>query len=188
MGARWITGMAALMLAGCVGRPAPITADPLVVAAPAPPAPTPINAALSPAATLWHLRSGLNVAALACRGPEAAALAGRYNAWLVKAAEALAAAQAGHEAEYAAAGAGWRERYDDDQTRLYNFFGQPRGRAAFCSAAGEALATLAPNKGAGVVPAPAEALAALDRAFAPPRLAVDPRVFTAPAKVMVATR
>ncbi len=40
------------------------------------------NVGLSSAAAIWHLRSGLNFAALACRGPEAALIVARYNAVL----------------------------------------------------------------------------------------------------------
>jgi hypothetical protein len=176
------------LLAGCVGRPTPLAvapAPPPVAAVATPPAPTPINAGLSPAATLWHLRAGLNVAALACRGPEEAALVARYNALLARHAEALKAAEASYAAERAGAGGAWRDRYDDDMTRLYNFFGQARGRAAFCSAADAALTALETAAEPAAV-APAQ-LATLDQPFAPPFLRVDPRVFGV-APVQVAAR
>ena len=40
------------------------------------------NVGLSSAAAIWHLRSGLNFAALACRGPEEVVIVARYNALL----------------------------------------------------------------------------------------------------------
>lgn len=173
------------LLSGCATRPTRVAVAPAPVAPPAPvivapPAPTPINAALSPAATLWHLRAGLNVAALACRGPDygldGAVLIARYNFLLRQHAAALKAAEAAYAAEYQAGGGDWRDRYDDGMTRLYNFFGQARGRDAFCQAAGATLAELEGTPGA---PLPADAgakLAALDQPFAPPWLAVDSQV------------
>lgn len=181
----------AALLAGCASRPAPVALAPApaiapVVVAEAPPAPTPINAGLSAAATLWHLRAGLNVAALACRGPDEATVIARYNALLAHHGAELKAAEAAYAAEYQAGGGDWRDRYDDQMTRLYNFFGQARGREGFCQAAGATLAELdaVPDQ---PLPAAAERLASLDRPFAPPRLTVDPQVFGGPA-VQVAAR
>lgn len=182
--ASWLIAVA---LTGCVGRPAPIAvAAAPILAAPTPPAPTPINAGLSAAATLWHLRAGLNVAALACRGPDEAVTVARYNALLASHAAAFAAAAAEQQAEYRTGGGNWRDRYDDDQTRLYNFFSQAHGRAALCGAAVETLAGLDGAADAELTAIAPQRLAALDRAFAPPRLEVDARVFGGP--VMVAMR
>ena len=177
--------LSTVLLAGCAARVVPVAVappPPAVVAAP--PAPTPINAGLSAAATLWHLRAGLNVAALACRGPDEAALAAGYNALLATQADALKAAQAAEFAAYQAGGGDWRDRYDDDQTRLYNFFGQARGRDAFCRAASAMVA----RPPATLTADAAAQLALLDRSFAPPRLEVDARVLDGPARVMVAAR
>lgn len=173
-----------ILLAGCSARPLPVAVAPPPPApvVEAPPAPTPANAGLSAAATLWHLRTGLNVAALACRGPDEAAIVAGYNRWLVAHAPALATARDEAVAELGDAGA--RARWDDEQTRLYNFWAQARGRAAFCRAAADALAS-------DDADLPAFALTwlpALDRPFAPPRLAVDARVFDAPATVALASR
>ncbi|MDB5697063.1 MAG: hypothetical protein JWN21_2606 [Sphingomonas bacterium] len=185
-----VTTFIAALLAGCVGRPAPvavaITPPPLaVVVDRQAPAPNPINAGLSEAATLWHLRAGLNVAALACRGPEEAVLVAGYNALLARHAVPLKAAEAAYAAEYQAATAVGRDRYDDQMTRLYNHFGQSRGRSSFCAAARVALVeletTLDPAADAGA------RLASLDQPFAPPWLSVDPRVF-GEAPVQLASR
>lgn len=188
---RFSTIVPTLALAACAGKPTPVAvalAPPPVVATPAPPAPTPINAGLSSAATLWHLRTGLNVAALACRGPEAAALTGGYNTLLAKHAAALAAAAAAQQADYQLAGGDWRDRYDDDQTRLYNFWSQAHGREALCRAAAETLTALATLDDAGLTAMAGAQLAALDGALAPPRLMVDAAVFTGPGATLVASR
>lgn len=183
----------AVLLAGCAGRPEPVALTPVPVTAPAPPVvaapptPTPINARLSEAATLWHLRAGLNVAALACRGPDKAVLVARYNALLSQHAAELKAAEAAYAAEYQAAGGDWRDRYDDAMTRLYNFFGQARGRDAFCAAASTALTELTATPEAPLPMHAGARLATLDQPFAPPWLAVDPKVFGT-ATVQVAAR
>lgn len=179
------------LLAGCVGRSAtlaPALASSRAVIVPAPVAPTPINAGLSTAAALWHLRAGLNVAALACRGPEEAALIAGYNALLASHAAALAKAEAEYHSQYQAGGSDWRDRYDDDQTRLYNFWGQARGRAALCRAAGETLTALKATDDAALATAAPARLAALDQTLAPPRVEVDARIFAGPTMVKVASR
>ena len=170
-------------LAGCASHVPPVALAPAPAPAPvavveAAPAPTPINAGLSPAATLWHLRAGLNVAALACRGTD---LTAGYNAMLARDAERLRASEAALAAEFQARGGAWRKRYDDEMTRLYNFFGQARGRDGLCAAAAAALADPA------VADDAAARLAALDRGFAPPWIAVDAAVLGGP-PVQVASR
>jgi hypothetical protein len=187
---RWLCGVAALgTLAGCVGRPAPDLAGPAPAVAPAVTpsaiAPTPINARLSAAATLWHLRTGLNVAALAC--PDAGVVPA-YNALLAQRAEELARAEATYRSQYEAAGGDWRDRYDDDQTRLYNFWSQARGRSGLCAAAQNSLTVLAGTPDAALPEVAGTALRRLDQAFAPPWIAVDPRVLTGPGRVEIAAR
>lgn len=180
----------AALLAGCARQPKPVAValpplPPVVVAESPPPAPTPINAGLSQAATLWHLRSGLNVAALACRGPDEAVLVAGYNALLARHAAALKAAEATYAGEYGATTAAGRDRYDDQMTRLYNHFGQTRGRPSFCDAARVALTEL--ETSSDPIADAGTRLASLDRPFAPPWLHVDPRVFGG-APVQLASR
>lgn len=214
----------AFCLTACVVRPAPVE----VAQAPSPaPVPTPVpmplppgaspgmnvpfplvdgsfptpNRNLSPAGALWHLRGGLNVAALACRGPGEAATIARYNALLASRKSALAAAQKAYEAEYrGAAGAEWQARWDSAMTRLYNHFSQTPPREGFC-AASEALLVELETVPAEELPAFARArLADLDRPFTgfyaayhawrtqsppvalahAPRIEVDPKVLRQP--------
>ena len=101
--------------------------------------PTP-NRNLTPAAKVWHLRAALNVAALACRGPQEGAIIAGYNALLSSQKPVLAKAEATYASEWKSGGGDWQDRYDDAMTRLYNFFSQSPSRDAFCAAAGSVLA------------------------------------------------
>ena len=181
----WI-GVAALLVAGCAARP--VTAPPTLaqlpppVALPALPAgatpgmlvpaaladgsfPTP-NAHVSAAAAVWHLRSGLNVAALACPAAQGAAITAAYNALLTTRRQELKTAEASYAAEYRAGGdPQWRERYDGAMTRLYNFFSQTPARTSFCAAAAEIVAELAILPAGGLQTAAPAALDRLDRPF-----------------------
>ncbi|WP_374942921.1 hypothetical protein [Sphingomonas sp.] len=122
------------------------------------------NAALSPAATVWHLRAGLNVAALACRADEATTVA-RYNALLAANRTALTTAEAQYAAEFRGAGGDWRDRYDDAMTRLYNYYATSPAQPAFCAAAAQILADAAAVPATGFAAFAAERLPALDRPF-----------------------
>ncbi|WP_239018249.1 SPOR domain-containing protein [Sphingomonas flavalba] len=146
------------LLAGCAGhkgKPVPTPAPaPTPTPAPAPTHPT-INSGIGAQEAVWHLRAALNVAALSCndRG-----LADRYNRLLQDKRSALAAAYAAETARFSTAA------LDSHMTQVYNYFALPRDRAAFCAAAGEALA------GAGTADLPGFAPAALERLEAPPAL------------------
>ena len=85
------------------------------------------NRARTPAATAWHLRAALNVAALRCND---LTLVANYNAFVRGHAKALAAAHAATMRE-----AGGQAAFDAGQTRLYNYFALPPVQAAFCAAA-----------------------------------------------------
>lgn len=157
-----------MLVAGCASHhtaPVALVAPPAPVAATtAPPAgsypgmPIPArladgsyetpNRALTAAATVWHFRAGLNVAALACRGPGEALVAARYNAILTRQRDVLHDAEARLSSEFRnGGGTAWRGRYDHAMTVLYNFFSQGFAHDAFCSAATQILAeseTVAP--------------------------------------------
>lgn len=98
------------------------------------------NRNLSVDGTVWHLRAALNVAALACRGSDEAAIVAGYNAMLNRHKATLKDAQARLSAEYKGKGGDWQDRYDDQMTRLYNFFSQSQARDPFCRAAATTLA------------------------------------------------
>jgi hypothetical protein len=145
----------------------------LVVAAPAAAQSwEPAQPALSADEVAWHVRAGLNVAALACRDADAATMVAQYNAMLATESVPLAAARTGVESGYRARyGAAWQARDDDDMTRLYNHFATPGAHDAFCAAARELLRdseTVAP----GAFHAFARyALPRLEQAFAAPPVA-----------------
>lgn len=149
------------LLAGCAKKPVEI-----IAVTPPPPPPTPLvmpkpprgsaprlaipaplpdgsfatpNRNLSGAASIWHLRSGLNVAALQC----GTASSDQYNAMLRTHKPALATAFKTLESEYRSGGGDWQDRFDDTMTRLYNYFAQPPAQRAFCEAAIPVLAEAA---------------------------------------------
>ncbi|WP_156818812.1 hypothetical protein [Sphingomonas sp. Mn802worker] len=98
------------------------------------------NRALTGAATVWHLRTALNVAALACRDTDEAQTTAAYNAMLTARKSVLASAETTLSTEFKARGGDWRDTYDDSMTRLYNYWSQDFARAGFCAAAKQALA------------------------------------------------
>jgi hypothetical protein len=183
-----LTGVGLALLAGCAVRPKVVAVAP----PPVPAAPTPValampkgayvgmqipalmgdgryatpNRNLSADGAVWHLRAALNVAALACRGPDEATIIAGYNALIAQQKVVLNGAQTRLTAEYKAAGGDWQDRYDDQMTRLYNFFSQSQAREPFCNAAAATLAD-----GATVTAADLPA-------FAQGRLAVLEKPFT----------
>lgn len=123
------------------------------------------NLGLGPAATIWHVRSALNVAALGCRGPQEATLIADYNRLLADKRAVLATAFARTEADARASeGKAWRDAHDRQMTRVYNFFAQPPAKAGFC-----AVAVLVATEAAATPPAAFETFAkdALPRLEAP---------------------
>ncbi|MDB5683613.1 MAG: hypothetical protein JWM75_1311 [Sphingomonas bacterium] len=150
-----LAAVATLALSGCATQrlqaPAPIAA----AVVPPPPAPPPgisaglvvppvgpdgayltINHGIDAAQTLWHVRSALNVAALACRGQSEADLIAAYNGLLRTQKAPLATALRAMETRWKAErGKDWQTQYDIHMTRLYNFFAQPAAQAGFCHVA-----------------------------------------------------
>lgn len=118
-GAALALGLAAagaLSLSGCGGE--------RVASAP-PPQATAREAYAAPSEAVWHLRAGLNVAALSCRGRGRAAVAPAYSRLLSRHRALLAAAYAEEERRY---GSG----FDRHQTKLYNRFAYQRSPERFC--------------------------------------------------------
>lgn len=159
-----------VLLAGCAARapePVPIAAVPDAAPMPAPPGgisadtellPTPNHDLTQPAA-LWHLRAGLNVAALQC-APAGSALEGDYNRLLAVHRRALAAA---HRALLDAADS--RAAFDRAMTRVYNYFAQPPARGEFCATAARVAGAIAATDPGSVTERAPEALEELDRPF-----------------------
>lgn len=98
------------------------------------------NHGISPEQAGWHLRSALNVAALACRDEEEQRTVAKYNAMLTAEKDALAAMdQATRDQFRAKYGAAWQDRHDSAMTKVYNFFAQPPAHDRFCAVAKQVL-------------------------------------------------
>lgn len=83
-----------------------------------------------PSEAVWHLRAGLNVAALLCKGRGRVAVAGAYQRFLARHRALLNAA---YQADQRRHGSGF-ERHE---TQLYNHFANQRDPASFCRRAAD---------------------------------------------------
>jgi hypothetical protein len=83
-----------------------------------------------PGEAVWHLRAGLNVAALMCKGRGRTPVSGAYRQFLDRHRDLLGAA---YRADQRRHGAGF-ERHE---TQLYNRFANQRDPSAFCRRAAE---------------------------------------------------
>lgn len=120
-----IAATLAAFLSGC-GSPAHVRLNGNAVAArPAPPA-EPVRGTEQ----VWHLRAGLNVAALSCRGRGRERVAPAYSRLLARHRGLLASAYAAEQRQYHAG-------YDRHATKLYNRFALQRSPQAFCARAAE---------------------------------------------------
>ena len=155
-----LLGGLALATSGCVTPPAPVQ-PPQVVATLTPPPPTMpaggyIGMKIPPKradgryftpnldntdqAAVWHLRNALNVAALGC-DQAGGGVAEPYSAWIKTHAAVIDRYYQAYIREWQAPGWwDWQRVYDDNQTRIYNFYAQPAIRAAFCAVAREEVA------------------------------------------------
>lgn len=152
-----LLGGSALVLSGCATPPSgPVQPPPVVETLPPPPPPvmprggyigmksptkradgtyfTP-NLDNTDQAAVWHLRNALNVAALGCDQAGGGVL-DHYNAWLRTRGAVIDRYYQAYIREWQAPGWwDWQRVYDDNQTRIYNFYAQPAIRTAFCAAA-----------------------------------------------------
>ncbi len=135
----------AAVLGGCATQqPAPIARAPQqrapqVQAQRAPqaqPQRAPSHAAAEPGEAVWHLRAGLNVAALSCRGRGRESVAGGYAKLLNRHRALLAAAYTAEQRRYG-------KGLDRHLTQIYNRFAYQPAPGKFCSdaaaVAGEAV-------------------------------------------------
>jgi hypothetical protein len=124
-----VAAVMAALLAGCAGdRAAPLAKAPQQRApqAKAQPLRKPSHAVAEPGEAVWHLRSGLNVAALSCRGRGRASVAGGYSQLLSRHRSLLASAYAGEQKRYG-------KGLDRHLTQLYNRFAYQPDLGKFCS-------------------------------------------------------
>lgn len=123
------------------------------------------NFDMSDSAAVWHLRGALNVAALGCDQAGGGVLEG-YNAWLRGHRAVLDRAQAGYLRDWEQTGWGdWRDAYENQQTRLYNFYSQSPIRSAFCAAARVEIAQVGAIADADLARFARAALVRLDQPF-----------------------
>jgi hypothetical protein len=86
-------------------------------------------------AAVWHLRNALNVAALGC-DQAGGGVVEPYNAWIKTHAAVIDRYYQAYIREWQAPDWwDWQRVYDDNQTRIYNFYAQPAMRTAFCAVA-----------------------------------------------------
>ncbi|MFM5954386.1 MAG: hypothetical protein ACKOPE_08810 [Novosphingobium sp.] len=122
--------------AGCANHSSPPQANkgyalppPRQAAAAPTPAPAPSRAFTGePSEAVWHLRAGLNVAALSCRGKGRTPVAGSYGRLLTRHRGLLANAYAGEQRRYG-------KGMDRHLTQVYNRFANQGNPAKFCSSA-----------------------------------------------------
>jgi hypothetical protein len=150
-----LLGGLAVAISACASPLAPVQPPPIVAAPPPPPPTMPPGGFIgmkSPTkradgayftpnldntdqAAVWHLRNALNVAALGC-DQAGGGIREPYNAWIKTHAAVIDRYYQAYIREWQAPGWwDWQRVYDDNQTRIYNFYAQPAMRAAFCAVA-----------------------------------------------------
>lgn len=95
---------------------------------PPPGAPVRTAATVEPGEAVWHLRAGLNVAALSCRGRGRTPVSGHYSRVLSRHKTLLAQAYAGEQRRHG-------KGLDRHLTQIYNRFSNQRNPAKFCASA-----------------------------------------------------
>lgn len=122
-----------------------------------------INRSISGMEVVWHVRSALNVAALACNDQ---AIVANYNAMLKQQKAALSTA---YEAEakgfQSARGGSWQAAMDAHMTRLYNYFAQYPVQRPFCAAASRVAADVQSVKPGELQGFSSTAITRLDQVF-----------------------
>lgn len=164
-------------LAGCGSPPPPPPPPPPRIVIPTPPRPLPpagapetlaipsvgpdglfvsVNRNITPAQTVWNLRSAWNVAALNCNDPRHVDLIPAYRAFLKSFAKPLAATNRKVDAEFKGKyGADFIRSRELYMTAVYNHYALPPTIGSFCDA------VLAVSRdAAGVKPAELDAFAA----------------------------
>lgn len=176
--AGWVLGMA-----GCATPP--VKPPPVVATVPPPPPQMPAggyigmkiphktangtyvtpNIANTDQAAVWHLRNALNVAALGC-DHAGGGIVEPYNAWLTTHAAVLDRYWQAYRHEWQSTGWwDWERAYDNNQTRIYNFYSQPTMRAAFCAVARGEIAHVGQVADTDLPAFAREALLRLDKPF-----------------------
>lgn len=125
-----------------------------------------LNNGITGERAFWQLKTGLNVAAIGCRGPEEAPLVAAYNQIIKSHTRSIVAAEKKVIADLGKANrtSGVKER-DRLSTQLFNYFAQPPAQRPFCERALTLAQTVAKTPAAQLFPNAAEQLATLDQPF-----------------------
>lgn len=125
-----------------------------------------INSGVAGERAFWQLKTGLNVAAIGCRGPEEATLVAAYNQIIKAHTRTIQATEKKVIAELGKANGttGVKER-DRLSTQLFNYFAQPPAQRQFCERAVGLAQTLATTPSAQLTVNAATQLATLDQPF-----------------------
>jgi hypothetical protein len=125
-----------------------------------------INSGITGERAFWQLKTGLNVAAIGCRGPEEATLVAAYNQIIKAHTRTIQAAEKKVIADLGKASrtTGVKER-DRLSTQLFNYFAQPPAQRGFCDRALVIAQTVATTPSAQLVANATDQLAALDMPF-----------------------
>ncbi|MBS0479005.1 MAG: hypothetical protein JSR79_06880 [Proteobacteria bacterium] len=119
----------------------------------------------SDGAAVWQLRGALNVAALGCDQAGGGVVDG-YNAWLRSHSAILTRYFNEYLRDWEETGwNGWRDAFENQQTRFYNFYSQSPIRTAFCAAARIEIARVAAVSDADLPAFARASLARLDQPF-----------------------
>ena len=115
-------------LAACSGKPPPQQARNSLPPrhASLPPVPQRTAVGANPSEAVWHLRAGLNVAALSCKGRGRAPVTAHYSRFLGRHKALLSRAYAAEQRRHG-------KGLDRHQTQLYNRFANQRSPAQFCA-------------------------------------------------------
>lgn len=125
-----------------------------------------MNSGITGERAFWHLKTGLNVAAIGCRGPEEATLVAAYNQIIKAHTRFIQTAEKKVIAELGKANrtTGIKER-DRLSTQLFNYFAQPPAQRQFCERAVGLAQTVATTPSAQLTVNAASQLATLDQPF-----------------------
>lgn len=185
---QWVAiGGAATVLAACQTAPTAPPPAPVVQPQYTPRAPTPpfrasattivpplradglrqtINRDIGPLQTLWHVRAGLNVAALSCTGPQYERIVDDYNAFINNNSSSLRNAYNAILRKFRREnGNSYKQDWDRHQTSLYNYWSFSPLRRPFCDQAVQVSQRAIVTKSADLNAFAAEALPELEKPF-----------------------
>jgi hypothetical protein len=125
-----------------------------------------INSGMTGERAFWQLKTGLNVAAIGCRGGDERALVAAYNQIIKSHTRSIQAAEKKVIADLAKANrtTGIKER-DRLSTQLFNYFAQPPAQSEFCRRAASLAQTVAKTPSAQLFGNAGAQLATLDEPF-----------------------